>query len=57
VAVFFPDQVHDASGTASQDELDGALWNACARGDTVIARPLIHHADLRWAAPWNGQTS
>jgi hypothetical protein len=52
VAVFFGDQVHEASGTASQDEPDGALWNVCARGDTVIARLLLHHdADLRWAAP------
>jgi uncharacterized protein len=47
-----------AARTASQDELDGALWNASARGDTVIARILIDHgARLDWSAPWNGQTS
>ncbi|HEY3843126.1 MAG TPA: hypothetical protein VGL48_07720 [Acidimicrobiales bacterium] len=51
------DHVRATATTASQDELDGALWNACARGDSVIARLLIGFgAHLDWMAPWNGQT-
>lgn len=40
-----------------QDELDACLWNACRRGDAVLARVLIDHgADVDWHAPWSNET-
>ena len=51
------DHAREAAASADQDQLDSALWNACSRGDTVIARMLIGlGAHLYWSAPWNGQT-
>jgi ankyrin repeat protein len=39
------------------DELHVCLWNACRRGDVVAARLLVESgADVRWPAPWSGET-
>jgi ankyrin repeat protein len=39
------------------DDLSAALWNACRRGDAVIARLLVERgADAAWQAPWSGET-
>lgn len=55
VALGLVDRAREASRAAGQDELGGALWNACARGDVVIARLLVEQgADLGWIAPWDG---
>jgi hypothetical protein len=41
----------------TRDDLSVALWNACRRGDVVIARLLLERgADLGWPAPWSGET-
>jgi hypothetical protein len=41
----------------TSEELSIALWNACRRGDLVLARMLIERgADPGWRAPWSGQT-
>jgi hypothetical protein len=52
-------EVTDLLATAepTADDLGVALWNACRRGDPVIARLLLARgADLGWAAPWSGET-
>lgn len=39
------------------EDVSLALWNACRRGDLVIARMLLDRgADPAWLAPWSGQT-
>lgn len=39
------------------EDLSLGLWNACRRGDVVIARLLIDRgADVMWPAPWSGET-
>ena len=41
----------------AQEECDGALWNACRRGDIVLARLLVEHgANPGWVAPWSNET-
>jgi ankyrin repeat protein len=46
----------DAGGLES-DELDGALWHACRRGDLVMARLLVDAgADPGRPAPWSNET-
>jgi ankyrin repeat protein len=53
------DRVGDAlvDTTIPQETLDVGLWNACRRGDVVIAAMLIERgADLGWAAPWSDET-
>lgn len=57
VVMGMTEQARQAASTADPDELDAALWNACSRGDTVIARMLLRlGARLDWTAPWSGQT-
>jgi uncharacterized protein len=46
-----------AAARVPQEDLDTCLWNACRRGDVVIARMLTSHgADPGWRAPWSGET-
>jgi uncharacterized protein len=46
-----------ATSDLTRDELSVALWNACRKGDAVIARLLLARgADIAWRAPWSDQT-
>jgi hypothetical protein len=39
------------------DDLNGALWQACANGQFDTVRYLVEHgADVNWGAPWSGES-
>lgn len=59
VVLGLTDPVRDIliGSTPVQEERDGALWNACRRGDVVLARLLVEHgANPSWVAPWSTET-